>query len=64
VLLEREILESQQLHDYLDRVNKPPLLANWLQTGMVDSDSQVKESISLTSNGFSPRSKYLHENLT
>jgi cell division protease FtsH len=35
VLLEREILDGQQLHDYLDRVNIPPLLATWLQTGEI-----------------------------
>ena len=35
VLLEREILDGQKLHDYLDRVNIPPLLATWLQTGEI-----------------------------
>ena len=43
VLLEREILDGQNLHDYLvggaspleNRVNKPPLLTTWLQTGEI-----------------------------
>lgn len=35
VLLEREILDGQKLHDYLDRVIIPPLLATWLQTGEI-----------------------------
>jgi cell division protease FtsH len=64
VLLEREILEGQQLHDYLDRVNKPPLLATWLQTGEMASDPKSDEPIALRSNGFNPKSKYLHENLS
>jgi hypothetical protein len=41
VLLEREILDGQQLHDYLDRVNKPPLLATWLQTGEISIDPRT-----------------------
>jgi cell division protease FtsH len=41
VLLEREILDGQKLHDYLDRVNKPPLLATWLQTGEISIDPRT-----------------------
>jgi hypothetical protein len=70
VLLEREILDGQQLHDYLDRVNKPPLLANWLHTGEMAGDPQADEPIrhkkgyadASIDNGFNP--KYLHENLS
>jgi cell division protease FtsH len=43
VLLEREILDGQQLHDYLDRVNIPPLLATWLQTGEISIDPRLVE---------------------
>ena len=43
VLLEREILDGQKLHDYLDRVNKPPLLATWLQTGEISIDPRMVE---------------------
>jgi cell division protease FtsH len=43
VLLEREILDGQKLHDYLDRVNKPPLLATWLQTGEIAIDPRIVE---------------------
>jgi cell division protease FtsH len=41
VLLEREILDGQKLHDYLDRVNIPPLLATWLQTGEISIDPRT-----------------------
>jgi cell division protease FtsH len=45
ILLEQEILEGQQLHSYLSRVQTPPVLAHWLQTGEVlierSSDPQV-----------------------
>ncbi len=78
VLLEREILDGQQLHDYLDRVKVPSLLATWLQTGEIAilvprgsaNDPNAKEPIlrgrgsanALMGNGFNP--KYLHENLS
>jgi cell division protease FtsH len=46
VLLEREILDGQQLHDYLDRVKIPPLLATWLQSGEISAiDPQAEELI-------------------
>jgi cell division protease FtsH len=61
VLLEREILDGQQLHVYLDRVEIPPLLATWLQTGEISLDPKAKESIALKSNGFNP--SYSHANL-
>ena len=61
MLLEREILDGQQLHDYLDRVEIPPLLATWLQTGEISLDPKAEESISLMGNGFNP--KYSHANL-
>ena len=35
VLLEREILDGQKLHSYLDRVVIPPLLAIWLESGEI-----------------------------
>jgi cell division protease FtsH len=41
VLLEREILDGQKLHEYLDRVNIPPLLATWLQTGEISIDPRT-----------------------
>jgi cell division protease FtsH len=43
VLLEREILDGQKLHEYLDRVNIPPLLATWLQTGEISIDPRTVE---------------------
>jgi cell division protease FtsH len=60
VLLEREILDGQQLHEYLDRVEIPPLLATWLQTGEISSlvprgsanDLLSEERISVLGNGF------------
>jgi cell division protease FtsH len=55
VLLEREILDGQQLHAYLDRVNKPPLLATWLQTGELSIDPLSEERISVLGNGFNPK---------
>jgi cell division protease FtsH len=69
VLLEREILEGQQLHGYLARVKTPPLLATWLQTGDISIDPKAEEPIlpgrgyanASIGNGFNP--KYLHENL-
>jgi cell division protease FtsH len=68
VLLEREILDGQKLHDYLDRVNKPPLLATWLQTGEMSilvpggsaNDSLAEAPISVSGNGLKPQ--HLHEN--
>jgi cell division protease FtsH len=58
VLLEREILESQKLHDYLDRVKIPPLLATWLKTGEISSDPLSEERISAIGNG--GNSQHLH----
>ncbi len=55
MLLEREILDGQQLHDYLDRVNIPPLLATWLQTGELSINSLSEERISVLGNGFNPQ---------
>jgi cell division protease FtsH len=43
VLLEREILDGQKLHEYLDRVNIPPLLSTWLQTGEISIDPRTVE---------------------
>jgi cell division protease FtsH len=43
VLLEREILDGQKLHEYLDRVNIPPLLTTWLQTGEISVDPRTVE---------------------
>ncbi len=68
VLLEREILDGQKLHDYLERVNKPPLLATWLQTGEMSilvrggsaNDSLAEDPISVSGNGLKPQ--HLHEN--
>ena len=76
VLLEREILDGQKLHEYLDRVEIPPLLSTWLQTGEIAIDPKIEESIlqgkgyckgkcsatanAVSRNGFS--SKHLHEN--
>ena len=56
VLLEREILDGQQLHGYLDRVHIPPLLATWLQTGEISIDPRMVEI------GKSLNSQHLHEN--
>jgi cell division protease FtsH len=61
VLLEREILEGQKLHDYLDRVNIPPLLATWLQTGEISIDPVADLQIAAIGNGFNLQ--HLHENL-
>jgi cell division protease FtsH len=55
VLLEREILDGQKLHDYLDRVIKPPLLAIWLQTGEIAIDPLSEEQISVLGNGFNAK---------
>jgi hypothetical protein len=41
VLLEREILDGQKLHEYLDRVKIPPLLAIWLQSGEISSEPRT-----------------------
>jgi cell division protease FtsH len=62
VLLEREILDGQKLHDYLDRVNIPSLLATWLQTGEISIDPVADVRIAAIGNGFN--SKYLHKNLS
>ena len=56
VLLEREILDGQKLHDYLNRVNIPPLLATWLQTGEISIDPRTVEI------GKSLNSQHLPEN--
>jgi cell division protease FtsH len=61
VLLEREILDGQKLHEYLDRVNKPLLLATWLQTGELAIDPHAETAISAIGNGFNLQ--HLHENL-
>jgi hypothetical protein len=61
VLLEREILDGQKLHDYLDRVNIPPLLATWLQTGEMSIDPISDLRIMSIGNGLN--SQHLHENL-
>jgi hypothetical protein len=71
VLLEREILEGQQLHGYLGRVKIPPLLATWLQTGELAilvpfakrlpaqrgsaNDPLFEEQISVLGNGLNPK---------
>jgi cell division protease FtsH len=60
VLLEREILEGQQLHGYLVGVKIPPLLATWLQTGELEIDPLFEERISVLGNGLNP--KHLQEN--
>jgi cell division protease FtsH len=76
VLLEREILEGQQLHGYLARVKIPLLLATWLQTGELEilvpfakrlpaqrgsaNDPLFEEQISVLGNGLKP--KHLPEN--
>jgi cell division protease FtsH len=52
VLLEREILEGQQLHEYLSQVKIPPLLATWLQTGEMSLDPKANEQISVLGNGW------------
>jgi hypothetical protein len=62
VLLEREILDGQQLHDYLDRVDIPPLLATWLQTGEISSNPVADVRIAAIGNGLN--SKHLHKNLS
>jgi cell division protease FtsH len=61
VLLEREILDGQKLHGYLDRVIIPPLLANWLQTGEISSNPIADVQIMAIGNGLN--SQHLHENL-
>jgi cell division protease FtsH len=68
VLLEREILDGQQLHGYLvggaspleNRVNIPPLLANWLQTGEITIDPIADMRIISIGNGLN--SQHSHEN--
>jgi cell division protease FtsH len=57
VLLEREILDGQKLHDYLDRVIIPPLLTIWLQTGEISIDPRMVEI------GKSFNSQHLQEKL-
>jgi cell division protease FtsH len=61
VLLEREILDGQKLHDYLDRVKIPPLLATWLQSGEISSDPVADVRIVAIGNGLN--SQHLHNNL-
>jgi hypothetical protein len=69
VLLEREILDGQKLHDYLvggaspleNRVKITPLLANWLQTGEIAIDPKTDMQILAIGNGLN--SQNLHENL-
>jgi cell division protease FtsH len=56
VLLEREILDGQKLHSYLDRVIIPPLLGTWLQTGEISIDPRT------TGIGQNLNSQYLPEN--
>jgi cell division protease FtsH len=51
VLLEREILEGQQLHGYLDRVEAPPLLAPWLQTGEINQEAVTLDRLLVKNNG-------------
>jgi hypothetical protein len=62
VLLEREILDGQKLHDYLDRVNIPPLLATWLQTGEISIDPVADVRIAAIGNGL--HLQHLHKNLS
>jgi cell division protease FtsH len=61
VLLEREILDGQKLHDYLDRVKIPPLLATWLQSGEISIDLVADVRIAAIGNGLN--SQHLHNNL-
>jgi cell division protease FtsH len=60
VLLEREILDGQQLHDYLDRVKIPPLLATWLQSGEISIDLVADVRIAAIGNGL--HLQHLHKN--
>jgi cell division protease FtsH len=49
VLLEQEILEGQQLHNYLDRVQKPLPLSEWLQTGQLPAPAHHNSHLCSTS---------------
>jgi cell division protease FtsH len=44
ILLEQEILEGQKLHSFLDRVQSPPPLAEWLKTGNIPVDPDDNHS--------------------
>jgi cell division protease FtsH len=47
VLLEQEILEGQQLHNYLDRVQKPLPLTEWLQTGQLPAPAHSNNHLTV-----------------
>ena len=61
VLLEREILDGQKLHDYLERVKIPPLLATWLQSGEISINPISDGRFTAIGNGLN--SQHLHKNL-
>jgi cell division protease FtsH len=61
VLLEWEILDGQKLHDYLDRVVIPPLLATWLESGEISINPLSDGRFLAIGNGLN--SQHLHKNL-
>ncbi|WP_310485653.1 ATP-dependent metallopeptidase FtsH/Yme1/Tma family protein [Chamaesiphon sp. VAR_48_metabat_403] len=61
VLLEREILDGQKLHEYLDRVEIPPLLATWLESGEISINPVSDGRFAAVCNGLN--SQHLHKNL-
>ncbi len=50
ILQEQEILEGQELHAYLQQVQKPPLLDKWLQTGELEVNYSINAQLPRTSN--------------
>jgi cell division protease FtsH len=50
ILQEHETLEGQELHAYLQQVQKPPLLEKWLQTGELEVNDPINSQIPVMSN--------------
>jgi cell division protease FtsH len=50
ILQEQEILEGQELHAYLQQVQTPPLLEQWLQTGELEVNYPINDQLPVMSN--------------
>ncbi len=61
VLQEQEVLEGQELHAYLQQVQKPPLLEKWLQTGELEANYPINAQFPMMSNSHNQSSyEYSH----
>jgi cell division protease FtsH len=61
ILQEHEILEGQELHAYLQQVQKPPLLDKWLQTGELEINYPINAQLPMMGNSHNQSSyEYSH----